>query len=283
MLLADLVAAHAAVRATRSRKAKVAALADVVSRAGAEGDEVLSVVVHYLGGSLRQRRTGLGWRGLMALPEPAESPSLDAVEVDAAFELLGEVAGAGSKAVRELLVSYLAGSMAAARAAAAIVSATSPNLVLAVDTVYTPKGEIFDTALGAGIPFIRWFPAHKNNTLMLKRYTNANRDSDLNSLADLSWRLVKRRVPLAYRPANSSTPRYWSAVSRPPGILQRTMKMWNLPRPSPRRHAPRWSPWSASTRTPTAGRWSSPPRARPSRRVARRRSPSESRRTTARP
>jgi hypothetical protein len=97
-----------------------------------------------------------------------------------------------SKAVRELLVSYLAGSMAAARAAAAIISATSPNLVLAVDTVYTPKGEIFDTALGAGIPFIRWFPAHKNNTLMLKRYTNANRASDLNSLADLSWRLVKR-------------------------------------------------------------------------------------------
>jgi hypothetical protein len=97
-----------------------------------------------------------------------------------------------SKAVRELLVSYLAGSMAAAQAAAAIVSATSPDLVMAVDTVYTPKGEIFDTALAAGIPFIRWFPAHKNNTLMLKRYTSGNRDADLNSLADSSWRLVKR-------------------------------------------------------------------------------------------
>jgi hypothetical protein len=97
-----------------------------------------------------------------------------------------------SKAVRELLISYLAGSMAAAQAAAAIISATEPNLVFAVDTVYTPKGEIFDTALAAGIPFIRWFPAHKNNTLMLKRYTNANRDSDLNSIADSSWQLVKR-------------------------------------------------------------------------------------------
>ena len=111
MLLADLVAAHAAVRATRSRKAKVAALADVLARAAAEGDEVLSVVVHYLGGSLRQRRTGLGWRGLMALPEPAESPSLDAVEVDAAFERLGEVAGAGSKAVREEQVRDLAATI----------------------------------------------------------------------------------------------------------------------------------------------------------------------------
>jgi hypothetical protein len=97
-----------------------------------------------------------------------------------------------SKAMRELLVSYLAGSMAAAQAAAAIISATSPDLVMAVDTVYTPKGEIFDTALAAGIPFIRWFPAHKNNTLMLKRYTSGNRDADLNSLADSSWRLVKR-------------------------------------------------------------------------------------------
>jgi hypothetical protein len=97
-----------------------------------------------------------------------------------------------SKLVRELLVTYLAQSMAAAKAAAAIISATSPSLVLAVDTVYTPKGQIFDTALSAGIPFVRWFPAHKNNALMLKRYTNANRDSDLNSLADSSWQLVKR-------------------------------------------------------------------------------------------
>jgi hypothetical protein len=97
-----------------------------------------------------------------------------------------------SKAMRELLVSYVADSMAATQAADAIISATSPDLVLAVDTVYTPKGEIFDTALAAGIPFIRWFPAHKNNALMLKRYTKANRDADLNSVADSSWRLVKR-------------------------------------------------------------------------------------------
>src|SRR5262249_24459430 len=82
-------------------------------------------------------------------------------------------------AVRQLLATYLARSMAAAQAAGAIISATSPSLVLAVDTTYTPKGEIFDTALAAGIPFIRWFPAHKNNALMLKRYTIANRDADL--------------------------------------------------------------------------------------------------------
>ena len=77
MLLADLVAAHSAVRATRSRKAKVAALADVLGRARDEGDDVVTIAVHYHGGSLRQRRTGLGWRGLQQLPAAAAEPSLD--------------------------------------------------------------------------------------------------------------------------------------------------------------------------------------------------------------
>ncbi len=109
MLLDELVQAHAAVRATRSRKAKVASLADVVRRAHAEGDDVVSVVAHYLGGSLRQRRTGLGWRGLQDLPSPAASPSLDVRGVDAAFERLSEVGGAGSKAIREGQVAGLFG------------------------------------------------------------------------------------------------------------------------------------------------------------------------------
>ena len=97
----------------------------------------------------------------------------------------------GSEHIRKALVTYLARSLAAAQAAAAIIVASSPRLVLAVDTVYTPKGELFDTVLAANIPFIRWFPAHKNNALMLKRYTSANRASDLNSLSDTSWRLVR--------------------------------------------------------------------------------------------
>ncbi len=109
MLLADLVAAHGAVRATRSRKAKVVALADVLGRARAEGDDVVAIAVHYLGGSLRQRRTGLGWRGLQQLPQPADAPSLTAVEVDAAFAELAGVSGAGSKAARERLVTDLFG------------------------------------------------------------------------------------------------------------------------------------------------------------------------------
>ena len=65
MLLAELVATSAAVAATRSRKAKVAALAELLGRVE---PEELEVVVSYLGGTLRQRRTGLGWRGVSDLP-----------------------------------------------------------------------------------------------------------------------------------------------------------------------------------------------------------------------
>ena len=61
VLLAELVATSAAVAATRSRKAKVVALAELLGRV--EPDE-LEVVVSYLGGTLRQRRTGLGWRSV---------------------------------------------------------------------------------------------------------------------------------------------------------------------------------------------------------------------------
>ena len=78
MLLADVVATSAAVAATRSRKAKMAALADLLGpppRRGSSPDE-LETVVSYLGGALLQRRTGLGWRGLRHLPEPAAESSL---------------------------------------------------------------------------------------------------------------------------------------------------------------------------------------------------------------
>ncbi len=68
MLLADLVQASRAVGATRSRKAKTAALAEALALA--EPEEV-ETATSYLSGVLRQRRTGLGWRSLADLPEPA--------------------------------------------------------------------------------------------------------------------------------------------------------------------------------------------------------------------
>jgi ATP-dependent DNA ligase I len=106
MLLADLVEARTAVRATRSRKAKTAALASALE--AAEPDEI-ETVTSYLSGALRQRRTGLGWRSMSALPAPADSSSLTVAEVHDTFEEMSRVAGAGSQARRTELAEGLFG------------------------------------------------------------------------------------------------------------------------------------------------------------------------------
>jgi DNA ligase-1 len=106
MLLAELVATSSEVAATRSRKAKIALLAELLGRA--EPGE-LEVVVAYLGGALRQRRTGLGWRGVSAPSPAAKEPSLGVLEVDAAFEEMSRLAGAGSQGARRLAVADLFG------------------------------------------------------------------------------------------------------------------------------------------------------------------------------
>ena len=106
VLLADVVATSGTVAATRSRKAKVAAIAELLARAGSEE---LETVTAYVGGALRQRRTGLGWRGLTALPPPAERSTLTVLEVHEAFERIAALAGAGSQAARAAAVAELFG------------------------------------------------------------------------------------------------------------------------------------------------------------------------------
>lgn len=106
MLLADVVATSRDVAATRSRKAKVAAIAALLASAS---PEELGVVTSYVGGALLQRRTGLGWRGLTDLPPPADSPSLLVTEVDEAFAAIAELAGPGSQAARSSAVTELFG------------------------------------------------------------------------------------------------------------------------------------------------------------------------------
>ncbi|WP_298455760.1 ATP-dependent DNA ligase [uncultured Cellulomonas sp.] len=110
MLLADVAATSTALAATRSRLAKRALLVDLLRRTGP--DEV-PVVARYLAGELRQRRTGLGWRSLGSLPQPATEPSLDVLEVDALFEQMASLAGPGSATAR----SGLAGRLFAAATA----------------------------------------------------------------------------------------------------------------------------------------------------------------------
>ena len=104
MLLADVAATSAALAATRSRLAKRALLAALLRRASAAE---VPVVARYLGGELRQRRTGLGWRSLAGLPGPAAAPSLEVLDVDAAFERMAALAGPGSTTARAGLAAEL--------------------------------------------------------------------------------------------------------------------------------------------------------------------------------
>jgi DNA ligase-1 len=110
MLLADLVATSKTVAATRSRKAKVAAIAERLAQA--EVAE-LPVVTAYLGGTILQRRTGVGWRGLSELPAPAAGPSVTAREVHEALDRLAAMAGAGSQELRASGVRDLFAQMTA--------------------------------------------------------------------------------------------------------------------------------------------------------------------------
>ncbi len=106
MLIADLVETSTTVAATRSRKEKTAALAATLARA--EPDE-LPLVTSYLAGALLQRRTGLGWRGLRSMPEPAAEPALTVREVHEAFDRLAALAGSGSQQARAEAAAELFG------------------------------------------------------------------------------------------------------------------------------------------------------------------------------
>lgn len=105
MLLADVLAAADAVAATRSRTAKVAAIAGLL-RAAAP-DEVEPVTA-WLSGEPRQGRLGLGWRTLTRTAHaPAPAPSLAVGAVDAALTELAGTAGPGSAARRDALLTGL--------------------------------------------------------------------------------------------------------------------------------------------------------------------------------
>ncbi|MBA2486789.1 MAG: hypothetical protein H0V35_11945 [Nitrospira sp.] len=90
-------------------------------------------------------------------------------------------------AIRDALLPFLHRAMTYTQAAHEIVKTLRPQLVLSVDPGYSPRGELFDVCLAAGIDTITWNAAHKNNQLMLKRYSQANRDVHPASLSSKTW------------------------------------------------------------------------------------------------
>ena len=132
MLLARLVSVSSEVAATSSRLAKRDLIAGLLTEAaapfepsdsstlteaddasGAGGEDTVDLVATYLSGTLRQRRTGVGYRGLASLPEPATEPSLTVAEVDERLEAISRLEGTGSAGRRRDDVAALFGALTA--------------------------------------------------------------------------------------------------------------------------------------------------------------------------
>ena len=108
MLLADLVAASAAITATRSRLRKIEALAGCLARMDA--DEI-RIGASYLAGAPRQPRLDVGWATLRAVDAPpAETPTLTLRDIDTALDGLVGISGPGSKATRLARLGALLGA-----------------------------------------------------------------------------------------------------------------------------------------------------------------------------
>ncbi|MGA0566418.1 ATP-dependent DNA ligase [Rathayibacter sp. KR2-224] len=107
MLLNELVSTTAAVGATRSRLAKVDALAALLRRL--KPDET-AAAIGLLIGSPVQGRLGVGWRSVTGLNrEPATTPTLTVAEVDELLDRLAASEGAGSSAGRAQVLAELMG------------------------------------------------------------------------------------------------------------------------------------------------------------------------------
>jgi DNA ligase-1 len=105
VLLASLVETSEAVGGTRSRKAKVAALGDLLR---ALDPEEVEVAVGFLTGMPRQGRIGVGWRSAYRQDvEPATEPSVEVLEVDRTLSELAGTSGSGSQAARQALLTDL--------------------------------------------------------------------------------------------------------------------------------------------------------------------------------
>ncbi|MGW4371132.1 ATP-dependent DNA ligase [Nocardia takedensis] len=111
MLFSDVVQTSETVRATRSRKTKIAAIAALLDAAD---PAELEPVVAWVSGELTQGRLGTGWRTLSGLAiDPAPEPALTVEAVQSAFTALAATAGAGSAARRKQLLGDLWGAASA--------------------------------------------------------------------------------------------------------------------------------------------------------------------------
>ncbi|MGB5952936.1 MAG: ATP-dependent DNA ligase [Ornithinimicrobium sp.] len=110
MKLKQVIDTSAAVAATSSRTAKVAALAATLREAANEVDidgELVEVVTDYLSGTLPQRRIGVSWRGLRDLPTPSPEETLSVERTHAALAAVAAIQGSGAATSRRSAMNAL--------------------------------------------------------------------------------------------------------------------------------------------------------------------------------
>ena len=110
VLLGSVVATSEAVAATRSRKAKIEAIASLLREC--EADEV-GIVVCYLTGEPRQGRIGVGWATLADARRDAGDPAavraqtVSVADLDGALDVIASTTGSGSAGARRRLLTEL--------------------------------------------------------------------------------------------------------------------------------------------------------------------------------
>jgi hypothetical protein len=87
----------------------------------------------------------------------------------------------------QALRTRLADSVMAAAQAERALDAVAPDLVMFIDTEYTPWGELFDAALHRGTDIVAYDLAHRTSAYMFKRYGRWNSDRHPTSLSDETW------------------------------------------------------------------------------------------------
>ncbi len=107
MLLADVVRTSALVAATSKRLTKIELLADLLRQLN---PEEIEVVVSFLSGATRQGRSGVGYAAVRdGNAAPAETASLEVLDVDRALTVLTTTKGPGSTGHRQALLQSLMG------------------------------------------------------------------------------------------------------------------------------------------------------------------------------
>lgn len=99
-----------------------------------------------------------------------------------------------NKNILGIIKKNLALSIKSVRASKKIINKINPEVLVLIDNGYTPSGELFETFINNELSVISWHNAHKDNTLMFKRYYKDCSGAHPYSLSSKSWEKVRNII-----------------------------------------------------------------------------------------